>query len=109
MADSEDFVLVSRVIERTTSLNELQSRGLVRRLLKQAGLSAEDATPDQLATVGRTLLEEALRKNGVSDVKPVLSQWQDACARQAELLRTSERVRVTNTVEAVFARMGLKR
>ena len=109
MADSEDFVVVARVIERSTSLNELQSRGLVRRLLKQAGLSAEDVTPEQLAAVGRTLLPEALAKNGVTDVSSVVSQWQEACARQAEGLRTSERLRVTNTVEVVFARMGLKR
>jgi len=109
MADSDDFVVVARVIERGTSLNEMQSRGLVRRLLKEAGLSADDATPDQLAAVGRSLLGEALRKNGVTDVAAVVSQWLEVCARQAETLRTSGRLRVSNTVEEVFARMGLKR
>lgn len=108
MADSDDFVMVARVIERTTTLNEMQSRGLVRRLLKEAGLSA-DASPDQLAAVGRSLLAEALKKNGVTDAGPVVTQWLDACARQAETLRTSGRLRVSNTVEEVFARMGLKR
>jgi hypothetical protein len=109
VADSDDFVVVARVIERSTSLNEMQSRGLVRRLLKEAGLNADDATPDQLAAVGRSLLGEALKKNGVADVAPVVSQWLEVCARQAETLRTSGRLRVSNTVEEVFARMGLKR
>jgi hypothetical protein len=109
VADSDDFVVVARVIERTTPLNEMQSRGLVRRLLKEAGLSADDASPDQLAAVGRTLLADALKKNGVADAGPVVTQWLEVCARQAETLRTSGRLRVSNTVEEVFGRMGLKR
>lgn len=108
MADSDEFVLVARVIERATSLNEMQSRGLVRRLLKQAGLDAQDVTPQQLVAVGRTLLPEALQKNGVADPAPVIAAWFDCCAKLEERLRTSERLRVSNTVEEVFARMGRK-
>jgi hypothetical protein len=108
MADSEDFMAVARVIEKTTPLNEMQSRGLVRRLLKQAGLDAQDVSPQQLAAVGRSLLREALQKNGVSDADAVIAQWLDCCAKQDERSRASERLRVTNTVEEVFARMGLK-
>lgn len=108
MADSEDFLAVARVIERATPLNELQSRGLVRRLLKQAGLDAQDVTPQQLVAVGRSLLQEALQKNGVADAAPVIGQWVDCCAKQDERARTSERLRTSNTVEEVFARMGLK-
>ncbi len=108
MADSDDFVAVARVLEKTTPLNEMQSRGLVRRLLKQAGLDAQDVSPQQLAAVGRSLLHEALQKNGVSDGAAVIAQWLDCCARQDERSRASERLRVSNTVEEVFARMGLK-
>ena len=108
MADSEEFMAATRVIERTTPLNELQSRGLVRRLLKQAGLDAQDVTPQQLLAVGNSLLQEALQKNGVADAAPVVSQWIDCCAKQDERMRASERMRVSNTVEEVFARMGLK-
>jgi hypothetical protein len=108
MADSEDFLAVARVIERATPLNEMQSRGLVRRLLKQSGLDVQDVTPQQLVAVGKTLLQEALQKNGVADVTPVMSQWIECCAKQDERARASERMRVSNTVEEVFARMGLK-
>lgn len=109
MADSDDFVAISRVLERATTLNEMQTRGMVRRLLKEAGLDSKDVTAQQLAVVGKTLLHEALVKNGVADPPSVLRQWQEGCARQAEAVRTSERMKVSNTVEEVFARMGLRR
>ena len=109
MVDSEDFVAVARVIEQTTSLNELQSRGLVRRLLKQAGLDARDVSAEQLTAVGRTLLAGALQKNGVTEPASVVAGWHECCLKRIEQFRTSERMRVTNTVEEVFARMGLKR
>lgn len=108
MADSEDFTAVARVIERATSLSELKSRGLVRLLLKQAGLNAQDVSAQQLAAVGRSLLLESLQKNGVADPHSVVTQWLDCCAK-LELGRTSERLRVSNTVEEVFARMGLRK
>ena len=109
MTDSDDFVAVARVIERATQLNELQSRGLVRRLLKEAGLDSKEVTATQLVAVGKTLLREALAKNGVADPDAIMRQWHDCCLKQTEALRTSERMRVSNTVEEVFARMGLKR
>lgn len=109
MADSDDFVAVARVIERASKLNEMQSRGLVRLLLKQAGLNANDVTATQLVAVGNTLLHEALVKNGVADPQGVIRQWLECCARQVEAPRTSERMRVSNTVEELFARMGLRR
>ena len=109
MADSEDFMAAALVIERATALNELQSRGLVRRLLKQAGLDAHDVSAQQLVVVGRTLLAEALQKNGVNDPNAVISQWQECCAKQTAMARPSEHTRVSNTVEEVFARMGLRR
>jgi hypothetical protein len=109
MADSDEFTAVVRVLERHGKLNELQARGLVRRLLNQAGLRSSDVTAHQLATVGRTLLAESLRKNGVADSGLVVTQWLDCCAKQSERAKTSERGRVTNTVEEVFSRMGLKR
>jgi hypothetical protein len=109
MADNEEFVAVARVIERATSLNQMQSRGLVRRLLKKAGLDSKDVTAHQLAAVGRALLSEALQKNGVTDTAPVVTHWLDYCARQIEKPRTDDRTRVSNTVEEVFARMGIRR
>ncbi len=54
-------------------------------------------------------LAEALQKNGVTDIELTRRQWLDCCAKQIELTRTSERMKVTNTVEEVFARMGLRR
>ena len=109
MADNEDFIAVALAIERGTSLNQLQSRGLVRRLLKQAGLDSQDVTPHQLIAVGKNLLTQALEKNGVADTASVLEQWMDYCTRQIELAKAGERGRVTNTVEEVFARMAIRR
>jgi len=109
MADSEEFAAITRVIERTTSLNQMQSRGLVRRLLKQAGLDSESVTAHQLAAVGHNLLVDALQKNGVTDIDNVVTQWLDYCARQVERAKAGERGRVTNTVEEVFARMTRRR
>lgn len=109
MADSDDFVAVARVVERASKLSEMQSRGLVRLLLKQAGLSSKDVNATQLVAAGKTLLHEALVKNGVADPQDVIRQWLECCTRQIEAPRTSERMRVSNTVEEVFARMGLRR
>ena len=109
MADSEEFEAIARVIERTTSLNQMQSRGLVRRLLRQAGLDSQDVTAHQLAAVGRNLLVGALQKNGVTDIDNVTTHWMDYCAQQVERAKAGERGRVTNTVEEVFARMTLRR
>lgn len=104
MADNALFESVARVIEQSTSLNELQSRGLVRRLLSQAGLNASDVTAAQLTVVGRKVLRDSLRRNGITDVEPVVAKWLDACTRTP-----STRPAVSNTVEEVFDRIGFKR
>lgn len=109
MAESQVFNAAVRAIVESTSLSELQSRGLVRRLLKQAGLSAEDVTGPQLIVVGRKLLTEALRKNGVEDIQTTLARWSDACARDVDAARVTDRRGISNTVEEVFARIGLGR
>lgn len=109
MADNALFNTAVRAIVDTTSLSELQSRGLVRRLLKQAGLSAEDVTGAQLIVVGRKLLTDALKKNGVEDVQPTLARWSDACGREVDAARANDRRGIANTVEEVFARIGLGR
>lgn len=109
MADSDDFLAVTRVVERFTTLNEMQARGMVRRLLKQAGLDPREVTAQQLAAVGRSLLEQTLAKNGVQEPQQVAQQWLECCARQIETARASERLKLSNTVEEVFARMGLRR
>jgi hypothetical protein len=108
MADSDDFVALSRVIERSTSLNELQARGLVRLLLKQAGLNAKDVSAQQLSVVGSTLLHESLQRNGVADVQAVVSQWLEACTARVAGAQNTGLMHVSNTVEEVFARMGLR-
>jgi hypothetical protein len=83
---------VARVIEETTPLNELQSRGLVPRLLKQTGLQAEDVAAQQLIVVGRKLLSEVLKKNGVDDTQPIVARWIDVCGREADTARVNDGV-----------------
>jgi len=104
MADNALFESVAQVIEQSTSLNALQSRGLVRRLLNQAGLNASDVTAAQLSVVGRKLLRDSLQRNGVTDIDSVVAEWLDACTRPA-----TTRPDTSNTVEEVFSRIGFKR
>lgn len=107
MTDRPIFIALAEVIARATSQSEMQSRGFVRRLLKQAGLNAEDVTAAQLEVVGRKLLADALKRNGVIDSEPVIKQWNEACSHQGSSARTGDRIGVSNTVEAVFSRIGL--
>jgi hypothetical protein len=109
MADNEQFEEIAQVIERTTSLDPTQSRGLVRRLLKEAGLNSQDVTPYQLTALGKTLLNGALVENGIADPDNVVYQWLAHCERQIERVKAGERVIVSNTVEEVFARMARRR
>lgn len=110
MAEGQLFIAATQILVRATGLSELNARGLVRRLLKQAGLASDSLTAAQLAAVGKALLEGALRKQGIAEgeCKRALALWMDHCGRQEERDK-QPRQTVTNTVEEVFARMGLRR
>ena len=101
MADSETFTSAARVIEDNTHLNAMQARGLVRLLLKETGLDARSFTPQQMTQLGRTMLEGALAKNGIADTRSVVEKW---------LLRAGglQAPTLTDSVEEVFARMGIR-
>jgi hypothetical protein len=96
-------------LTRHTALNALQARGLVRRLLKDAGLSTDAVTPQQLAIVGRELLGQALIKQGVDDVEGVQQRWLGTCTKLEERARSGQRTSIEDTVEEVLARMRQRR
>jgi len=65
MADSPAFIVVADQIEKFSELNRLQARGMIRLVLKEAGLKADSATAFQMMVVANKLLEAALKRNGM--------------------------------------------
>lgn len=65
MADSTAFDFVCDRLEEGSALDRLAVRGTVRIALKQAGLEARSATPEQLAVVVEKVLPGELASRGV--------------------------------------------
>lgn len=99
MADSESFEFVCNQLEERTSLDRLAARGTVRIALKQAGLDARSATPEQMAVVAEKLLSIELASRGVADAASV-------CAGFAAKLRSMRSTGSEETPDAVFRRLG---
>jgi len=99
MADSPAFELACEVLERDTSLDRLEARGTIRLALKAAGLDAHDAAPDQLSVVVENLLAGELKARGIEN-------GDDICAALKQQLAGLETSQVSETPEAVFARLG---
>jgi hypothetical protein len=99
MADSPVFECVCAVIEQSTGMGRLESRGTVRLALKQAGLEARDVTVAQMSVVIEKVLPAELTARGISDVEGVLGQAGEALSGlDFETDRSSP--------EAVFERLG---
>lgn len=67
MADSKAFEFVCTELERSTSLDRLESRGTVRLALQGAGLDARTVRPGEMAVVVEKVLPAALQARGVED------------------------------------------
>ncbi|MDH3685797.1 MAG: hypothetical protein OEP95_06195 [Myxococcales bacterium] len=65
MAESAAFDFVCERLEEGSPLDRLAVRGTVRIALKQAGLEARSATPEQLAVVVDKILPAELDSRGV--------------------------------------------
>lgn len=100
MAGSQAFEWLCEAIEAGTSLERLEARGTVRIALKEAGLEAGTATPDELAVVVAKVLPRELRQRGVADEAAL-------CSRLTAGLRTlAPAAPATDTPDAVFRRLG---
>lgn len=68
MAEAEAFTIVCDHLERATGLERLAARGTVRLSLKEAGLSPDSVTPEQMAVVTEKILPNELRALRIADV-----------------------------------------
>ncbi|MBW2398932.1 MAG: hypothetical protein JRG80_06625 [Deltaproteobacteria bacterium] len=99
MAGSPVFECVCEVLERSSSLDRLESRGTVRLALKQAGLEARSVSASQMKVVLEKVLPEELASRGVDDVDALLGETVSALA-------TVESGVQHDSPESVFARLG---
>ena len=67
MSDTDAFQLVATRLEEATSLTQLEARGTIRLMLKEAGFRAASVTPRQMEVVVEKLLPHELRARGVED------------------------------------------
>lgn len=99
MADSPAFECACEVLQSSSSLDRLESRGTVRLALKQAGLEARSVTAAQMTVVVEKVLPEELTSRGVSDVESLLG-------RVVSALSAVESGEQHSTPESVFERLG---
>jgi len=99
MADSAVFECVCDVLERSSSLDRLESRGTVRLALKQAGLDARSVTASQMTVVLEKVLPEELTSRGVGDIDSLVT-------RIVSALACVEAGAQQDSPESVFARLG---
>jgi len=69
MAETEAFTIVCDHLERATGLERPAARGTVRLALKEAGLSPESVTPQQMGVVTEKILPKELESLRISDVQ----------------------------------------
>ena len=99
MADSAVFECVCKVLEHSSSLDRLESRGTVRLALKQAGLDARSVTSSQMTVVLEKVLPGELASRGVDDTDSLL-------AESVTALAAIESGAQNDSPESVFARLG---
>ena len=99
MADTTAFDFVCGRLEEASQLGRLEVRGTVRIALKQAGLDARSATPEQLAVVVAKILPAELVARGVEGHEAICSAIRTGLA---SLAPTSQ----ADTPDAVFERLG---
>lgn len=74
MADSPAFECICELLEQSTSLDRLESRGTVRLALKQAGLEAHNVTASQMSVILEKVLPAELTSRGVTDIEGPLER-----------------------------------
>jgi len=100
MATSTAFEWLCEQVEAETALDRLEARGTVRIALKQAGLEAASAAPDQIAVVLSRVLPPELEGRGVTEADGL-------CRRLTERLpEIPDAPGSPDSPEAVFARLG---
>ncbi len=100
MATTPAFEWLCDQVEAETAIDRLAARGTVRIALKQGGLEAASAEPDQIAVVLSRVLPPELSGRGVEDAEGL-------CRRlTARLQEIPDCPGTPDSPEAVFARLG---
>lgn len=92
------FDSMAEVIEQRTGLNNLVSRGCLRKGLKRAGLDAASVTPDQLGVVMERVMPDVLKRQGIDESDEV-------CADLATSARQLSGAGSAESAESVFRRL----
>lgn len=100
MPNSAAFDWTCQEIERATSLDTLEARGTVRLALKEAGLDARSASPQQVAVVVERILAAELRARGIENADQVCASLAIGLKSQAPESGAEE------SPEEVFRRLG---
>ncbi len=95
------FDQVATALESRTTLKRLEARGTLRLALKQAGLSADSVTVDQLRVVIEKLLPGELEARGIDAPAEVCGQL----SAEARDLETTAGPAV-DSPESIFARLA---
>ena len=99
MAGTTAFETACACLEQSTSLTSLEARGTIRLALKAAGFDAKTAGARALAAVVQRVLPAELRSRRIADPDAI-------CAKIALALEGVAAEPVSDTAEAVFARLG---
>ena len=99
MASSRSFEWICAELESSSSFNALEARGTVRLALKQAGLEANQVTPEQMSVVAERVLPGELRSRGLEDVEAL-------CGALASGLKRLEVGARPDSPEDVFKRLS---
>jgi hypothetical protein len=99
MACSRAFEWVCAELESSSSLNALEARGTIRLALKQAGLEANQVTPEQMSVVTRRVLPGELCSRGLEDAEGL-------CRALASGLKHLEVGALPDSPEEVFKRLS---
>jgi len=95
------FDQVATALESRTTLEKLEARGTLRLALKEAGLSADSVTVDQIRVVIEKVLPGELKARGIDASA-------DVCAQLSAEARNFEAAAgpAVDSPESVFARLA---
>jgi len=98
---AELFDFAAEKLERSTPLDQLESRGTLRIALKSAGLDPRTVTPEQLSVVLERRLPQELEERGVAEAAAVCR----AVIAEVEAVPDDQWDR-SGDVDRVFARLA---
>ncbi len=103
MAESAVFEFVSQQLERLSDMSQVQARGTVRLMLKEAGLNTASVSIDQMKVVVDKLMFDFLTKRKIDSKKA-----ENVCTTIMRLLISADIAipeAQSNELEEIFKRL----